>query len=200
MKNPELKGANLPSELDGDFINWKEIPGVEKVWGFEGEHLALSNYSYSPMQVNGRTYDNAAFAHQALRFSLPDAYGSKKPDSGDRYTGEVEDYLTAGWDGDDIEAMEYVLRIKFDPELHPENAKVLLDTGDRPLVAAGEEGFTTTGEMWGVDEEGWGDNVIGRILMDIRRDLEDRELLEDKHESDRRYFDDRSLGDEASAV
>src|SRR5690606_12891520 len=142
-----------------------------KVEGFVGEYDILSNYSNFEMTVDGMSYSSLAFAHEASRF---------KPSKQDRVLingfegearlGEAEavNYINGGWGGDEMGSLRKLLRMKFNPEIHPENAEVLLKTGNKLLVAYEEPGSTIEGKTWGVDKDGWGYNVAGVELMKIR--------------------------------
>lgn len=162
-------------QVENEPVDWNKIPG-EKVWGFEGEHSILSNHSPCTIKRNGREYPSVAFAHAATR----SRYDKVDPSLGRNLSGssthrktKFYDYLEGDWGGDDTGAMKAMLREKFNPELHPENAKVLLETGDATLVAVDEPGATLKGLTWGVNQEGVGHNELGTMLESVREELKE---------------------------
>jgi predicted NAD-dependent protein-ADP-ribosyltransferase YbiA (DUF1768 family) len=68
------------------------------------------------------------------------------------------------WDDTKINTMLTLLRQKF--ALGSELAKKLLDTGNRDLV----EGNTWGDTFWGVCK-GQGENMLGKLLMQVRAEL-----------------------------
>lgn len=75
--------------------------------------------------------------------------------------------LRPDWDSYRVEAMEAVLRYKFeDPRLRAK----LVATGDAELVEAN----TWNDRYWGVDSDsGTGHNMLGILLMKLRREYAD---------------------------
>ena len=65
--------------------------------------------------------------------------------------------------------MKEIVRAKF--EQHPELTEKLLATGDTYL----EEGNTWGDRIWGT-VNGQGANNLGRILMEVREELKEKEL------------------------
>ena len=74
--------------------------------------------------------------------------------------------LRKDWNSIKDNVMEYLIRLKFkDVELR----KKLLATGDTLLV----EGNYWNDKYWGVDlKSGKGENRLGKILMKVRKDIE----------------------------
>ena len=60
--------------------------------------------------------------------------------------------------------MRFLLEQKFDPELNPESALKLHETGGRYL----EETNWWGDRFWGKDLNGDGLNTLGQLLMEIR--------------------------------
>ena len=55
-------------------------------------------------------------------------------------------------------------------ETHTDIRKLLLATGDEEIIEATSEDY-----YWGCGTDGTGENMLGKILMDVREDLRRRE-------------------------
>jgi ribA/ribD-fused uncharacterized protein len=144
----------------------------KEVFGFFGDYRWLSNFTEHGEEgqvVEGENvftnaeayYQSRKVAYQlpgnnitAEHFSMQSGLYAKK-----RSRKLVIDVVE--WDKAKRGHMEKALEYKFrDPELR----QMLVDTGDRVLTEANWWGD----RYWGTDEEGRGNNVLGRILMRIR--------------------------------
>lgn len=135
---------------------------MRKIDSFRGEYYFLSNFSPYPVQYEGICYQNAEAAFQAqkcldrrerLRFSCLTASEAKKV--GRKVT------LRSDWEDCKVKFMREIVSAKF--QQHPEIMVRLLATGDAPL----EEGNTWGDRIWGT-VNGQGQNLLGKILMEIR--------------------------------
>lgn len=72
--------------------------------------------------------------------------------------------LRANWVSVRVEVMKTAMRAKF--VQHPRLAHQLVRTGDRLLIEA-----TRSDYFWGAGEDGTGQNMIGRILTEIRSEM-----------------------------
>ena len=139
---------------------------------FHGEYHFLSNFYVHPLQYNGMTWRTSEHAFQAAKAADPvemmaikmaPTPGRAKKLGGKEYCRKRED-----WEDVKIDVMRGVVKSKFsDPEL----AAKLLATGDAELI----EGNTWYDTVWGQvrDEDGnWvGENHLGKILMEVRKEL-----------------------------
>jgi hypothetical protein len=120
---------------------------VEKLMLFEGEHAFLSIDSPATVHLDGQAFPSVALAFNAAK--------------------ELHDRLRPGmqreWDDKRPALMRRLLRSKFS---HPQLRKALLETGDKHLshVAADADPF------WHAPG-GEGENGLGRILMELRAQL-----------------------------
>lgn len=134
--------------------------------GFQDEYRWLSNFYPAPITVIGISYLNTEAAYQAsktldldvrAKFSTMSAGQSKS--QGKKLT------LRPDWDIAKLECMELCLRAKFGT--HHDLAQNLIATGQRELIE-----FNTWGDsFWGVTKYG-GKNILGKLLMNIREDLQ----------------------------
>lgn len=140
---------------------------------FNGQTV-FSNFSICipTMEYRGKHYTNSEAAFQAAKFldSDPDKAEqirlARSPAEAKRI---ARDRSTAArfnakeWDAKRVEVMLDVLRCKFQD---PARRKLLLDTGDSKLI---EE--SPYDAFWGVGPRGNGNNMLGKLLMQLREDL-----------------------------
>ena len=136
---------------------------------FKGEYAFLSNFYPSPLVADGITYPTVEHAFQAAKTNDPqtksiiaakDTPGKAKRAGGRR--GIIKDF-DPNWETRKISVMSSLVRQKFqDPELR----ELLNNTGERELI----EGNSWNDTFWGVCR-GKGKNNLGKILMQIRADL-----------------------------
>ncbi|KAG9590796.1 DUF1768-domain-containing protein, partial [Aureobasidium melanogenum] len=98
---------------------------------------------------------------------------------------KIEGFSDAIWDAVKFGIVERGNLLKF--EQNEEFKKVLLDTGDRLLVEAAANdkiwgiGYTAAGAKE-VSREKWGQNLLGKALMNVREKLRAEEAGEDEEE------------------
>ena len=139
---------------------WTETGPVTR---FRGEHLFLSNFYPCKVTYDIFCYETVEAAYQAAK--TLDASERRlireasNPYLAKRLGRKVE--LRSDWAGIKRRVMADLLWQKF--MLHPELRDKLLETGERELVEGG------AGDIyWGVDNTGFGENYLGRMLMAIR--------------------------------
>lgn len=139
---------------------------------FTGEFGFLSNFSPHSVELDGMLFPTAEHAFQAMKTVDPlerlGVQATMTPGQAKRAGRRVT--LREDWEEIKVEVMHRVVAAKF--MQHPELADRLVDTQGRELV----EGNTWGDRTWGVCD-GVGENLLGRILMDVRD-----ELLEQYHE------------------
>ena len=135
---------------------------------FVGNTYWLSNFYPAPIIFEGAVYGTVEHAFQAAKTLDPGERRTvREIDSGygARRVGRSSAVsLRADWERVKVGYMEALLRAKF--IRHPSLGKLLRETGDKRL----EEGNTWGDHFWGVCD-GKGSNVLGLLLMEIRRDL-----------------------------
>lgn len=138
---------------------------MKQIKHFYGKYAFLSNFYEAEITVSGISYRSteAAFnAAKTLDMSLRSEFSTLSPAEAKRKGRRVN--LRPDWDIASIEIMELCLRAKF--MSHPVLATKLIETGDAELIE-----WNTWGDMkWGVTSKG-GNNLLGKLLMNIREDL-----------------------------
>lgn len=147
-------------------MNTCSQPEQNKIETFSGEFHFLSNFHPARLMFGGVAYWTAEHAYQAHK-SVND--NTRMNISILQTPGEAKQYgksviLRPDWDEIKLEIMEAVVRAKFIQ--NPLLKEKLLATEDMKL----EEGNTWGDTYWGVCN-GEGKNHLGKILMDLRKDL-----------------------------
>lgn len=140
-----------------------------KIESFQGEYRFLSNFFPSLVIYAGRCYTSVEHAYQAsktLNQPQRDAIrAAETPGRAKRMGQKVA--LRPNWDTYKLDVMEMLVGEKF--RIAEDLADLLLATGDAELV----EGNTWGDTFWGVCG-GMGENHLGRILMRVRAELNER--------------------------
>ena len=149
---------------------------MSDITSFEGEYDFLSNFFNVPVKYGYLLFGNSEAAYQAQKSTDDDeVFEFTKYNAGKakRMGRKVE--LRDDWEEVKVEVMRDVVFAKFFQ--NPELAERLLATGDSNLI----EGNNWHDTFWGVDSEtGEGQNMLGKILMEIRAELKNPEIkLED---------------------
>ena len=182
MEKPERKilydeqGLKPGSEFKKE--QWKAIASHNdnEIKGFFGEYRFLSNFWPAKVSLDGEEYNSTENAYQAAKYKKEKREFFKKcsPKEAVLFVRDhfIEEHTIEEWGKAKLEIMKNLLLQKFDKNLYPENYKKLLETGDRYLEETNYWGDT----FWGVNksdlnEEGVGENNLGKLLMDIRKKL-----------------------------
>lgn len=140
-------------------------------YGTRAEHGYMSNFARYPVKVDGTLYKTSEHYFQAMKFEGT-KWESKVRDAG----GPMEAAtlgrdrklpLRKDWESVKDNIMRKVVEAKF--RQHPEIAKQLLATGDATLI---EDTSSSGDDYWG-KVNGKGKNMLGIILMEIRKKLQD---------------------------
>lgn len=138
---------------------------MKRIDSFEGEYEFLSNFYPIKVEYEGVEYNTSEHAYQSYKTldehkrlyiaSAHSAYEAKKRGN------NVE--IRKDWDDIKIEIMRGILKEKFK---HPDMKQKLIDTGDAELIEGNWWGDT----FWGTCN-GKGQNWLGKLLMEIRKEL-----------------------------
>lgn len=136
---------------------------------FRGKNGFLSNYYQCNVLYDGIMYKSAEAAFQAQKCEAPEdrkKFANLTAPEAKKLGRKIK--LRDSWEHDKYYVMEKIVKAKFDQ--NPDLAKLLVDTGDAPLIEGNSWGDTT----WGVDSKtGIGGNNLGIILMDTRDNLKE---------------------------
>ena len=133
---------------------------------FDGKNRYLSNFYEAPIDYNGLTYKNneAAFqAQKVLDEKTREQFTELPPNLAKKLGRKVE--LREDWEDVKVDIMKDICRTKF--ETHPSLMDRLLSTGDRTLI----EGNDWNDTFWGVDDDNGGENMLGKLLMELREEF-----------------------------
>lgn len=136
---------------------------------FREENFFLSNFYPVQIKMDGIVYPTLEHAYQAAKTLDKDErltilYAST-PGKAKRLGKELT--LRKDWAVIKITVMERLLRQKF---FKPELRKMLLATGDQEIIEGNDWGDT----FWGISG-GFGRNILGKLLMEIREEARDEQ-------------------------
>ncbi|MCL4722805.1 MAG: NADAR family protein [Rhodocyclaceae bacterium] len=131
---------------------------------FQGEYRWLSNFWPVPVKLDGVVYPTVENAYQAAKASphLREPFRRCEAWQAKRLGRHVE--MRADWDKAKLQVMRSLLNQKFAPST--ELAARLMQTAPSKLI----EGNTWGDVFWGVCR-GRGQNMLGRMLMEVRASL-----------------------------
>lgn len=143
---------------------------------FEGRYHFLSNFYPCKVEHQGITYNSVEHFYVAMKSNDEQLIDGKYYTTGDLRefvatiptATEVKRFgrklkLRKDWETKKMEVMNYGVREKFKNELLKTQ---LLETGNEELI----EGNWWNDKFWGVCD-GKGENHLGKILMEVRREL-----------------------------
>ena len=163
------------------FLFWWELPGKEEVQpelrrvidDFQGDYYFLSNFAPAPVRLNGVRYPTVEHAYQAAKTLAPEEREKIRGSSTPALARKLGRKVTKrpDWSDQKVDLMRDLVRQKFAGQ--PDLKKRLLATKDAELV----EGNTWHDNFWGDCRcarcaSSPGQNWLGRILMDVRRQLQ----------------------------
>lgn len=127
---------------------------------FDGEYSFLSNFYPCHLTYNGLSFLNSEAAYQGQKcLSRTFEFCKLNPSEAKRLGRRVA--IRDDWEKVKGDIMYEICKAKFTQ--NPELANRLVDTGDAMLI----EGNTWGDKVWGVCDGG-GQNLLGKILMQIR--------------------------------
>lgn len=135
---------------------------------FKNEYEFLSNFYLIDVVYDGLSYPSTEHAFQAKKTLDPEMREqirvARTPGESKRLGRKV--LLREDWEDIKFSAMKEILTIKFE---NPIMKNKLLETGHRELI----EGNHWGDSVWGVCK-GKGDNHLGKILMEIREEIRNK--------------------------
>lgn len=149
--------------------------GVIWFYGTRDAYGAFSNFAQYPIRLRGKIWPTTEHYFQAQKFAGTAYEGAilhaASPTIAARLGRSRKHPLRADWEDVKDDIMLVALRAKFTQ--HAELRDLLLGTGDARLVE-----HTTNDHYWGDGGDGLGKNMLGVLLMRVRREL--RELRTDR--------------------
>ncbi len=138
---------------------------MNKIDSFQGEYRWLSNFWLVTVKYDGQYYDSVEHAYVAAKTTDPVIRRmialTEKPGKVKRFGKTM--HVRPDWESIKVEVMHDLLRQKF---RYTRLKGLLLATGFVELI----EGNTWGDTFWGVCN-GEGQNMLGKLLMDVRAEL-----------------------------
>ena len=132
---------------------------------FRGSNAFLSNMYPIILRIDGQIYPSAEHAFQAMKSTDPNQRAAisvcRSPEEAKKAGRLVE--LRSDWEHVKVDIMYNIIKQKFSSK---KLANKLIETKDSELI----EGNTWGDTFWGVCK-GEGKNMLGKILMQVRKEL-----------------------------
>jgi len=147
---------------------------VERITSFSGKNRFLSNFYSCTFIYRGVTWQSSEHAYQAAKTDDPTQKRvirlAQTPGMAKRLGKNIT--LTENWDELEILVMYNILQEKFGQNI--QLRRMLIHTGDKKLI----EGNNWHDNFWGdcrcdKCKDIRGKNILGRLLMRVRRELND---------------------------
>lgn len=141
---------------------------VMKFYRVKGEYGCFSNFAPYPIKLKGKVWPTSEHYFQAQKFAGTEHEEeirlAKSPMVAARMGRSRKRQLRPDWEGVKDDVMREAVLAKFTQ--HTEIQEVLLSTGDALLVE-----HTKNDNYWGDGGDGRGNNMLGKILMQVREKL-----------------------------
>ena len=133
------------------------------------EYGAFSNFSRHAFELDGLVWSTSEHYFQAQKFN-DEAYREKirtapSPMIAARLGRSRKVPIRPDWEEIKDEVMLRAVRAKF--QAHPDLRQLLLSTGQEEIIEK-----TTRDHYWGCGGDGTGKNMLGKILMQVREELQ----------------------------
>ena len=135
---------------------------------FRNEYFFLSNFYTAPVIFDGIRYENneAAFqAQKCIDVAERKKFSNLDPSAAKKLGRKVK--LRSDWEDVKVDLMRKIVFAKFTQ--NPNLTVDLLNTKDEELI----EGNNWGDRIWG-QVNGEGQNLLGKILMEVRSNLKDK--------------------------
>jgi ribA/ribD-fused uncharacterized protein len=147
------------NNIDRDYI----IHDENQILGFFGPYRFLSNFHQCPVYFEGLLYpssENAFMAAKTLDVDQRRQFQNIEPKEAKALGRKI--YLRPDWEEVKVDIM---MAICFDKFYRNRSIRQkLIETGNRHLAEANHWGD----KIWGTNESGEGQNLLGKILMNLR--------------------------------
>ncbi len=145
---------------------------IVKFYSVGNEFGEFSNFAIYPISLDGELWPTSEHYFQAQKFG-DEAYRQKirkanSPMLAARLGRDRKQKLRRDWESVKIGIMRSAVSAKFTQ--HVDLRTLLLSTGDAKLVE-----HTENDDYWGDGGDGSGKNMLGRILMQVRESLRNKD-------------------------
>lgn len=144
------------------------MPDIIRFYSTGDDYGDFSNFAPYPIRLDGETWPTSEHYFQAQKFTdlayRKQIQRARGPHQAARLGRDRKQKLRRDWEGIKVGVMRKAVEAKFTQ--HPELRALLLSTGDAKLVE-----HTERDDFWGDGGDGRGQNMLGRILMQVREVL-----------------------------
>ena len=157
---------SLPTNISSLGSSGKEI----RFYNRDDPYYEFTNFYRAPIQVDGHTWPTTEHYFQAQKFVGTPYVGVIRKLASAREAFQlsrdpkVSRWRRSDWDSVKDDVMLKALRLKF--MQHDKLRRKLLETGEKTLIE-----HTSNDSYWGDGGDGSGRNTLGKLLMQVRRDL-----------------------------
>ncbi|PQO30815.1 NADAR family protein [Blastopirellula marina] len=141
---------------------------VIKFYSTADEYGEFSNFAPYPIRIGKKSWPTTEHYFQAMKFKgKADQEAIRKANSpllAARMGRDRKRTLRRDWESAKVNVMREALLAKF--RQHDDLSLLLLETGDAKLVE-----HTERDDYWGDGGDGRGKNMLGRLLMEVRKKL-----------------------------
>lgn len=140
------------------------ILDIKMINSFSGEYDWLSNFKSCEIEYEGMIFPSVENAYQAAKTNKVNRHLFLTCGPGKAKSIGREVPLLNNWDNIKVDVMRALVKQKF--YQHEDLKAKLFETGDAELIEGNWWGDT----FWGVCR-GKGSNVLGKLLMEVRKEL-----------------------------
>jgi N-glycosidase YbiA len=138
------------------------------------EYGEFSNFAAYPINLDGKTWPTSEHYFQAQKFedkaSQEEIRGSNSPMKAARLGRDRKKKLRSDWESVKDDVMRKAVRAKF--QQHEELRTLLLSTDSAKLIE-----HTENDKYWADGGDGSGKNMLGVILMEVRKEFQNEPLF-----------------------
>jgi ribA/ribD-fused uncharacterized protein len=160
---------------DGECYSSDEEEKVIRFYREDDKYGCFSNYSRHSVVIDGVTWPTTEHYFQAQKFAgtpiEEKVRRAESPNAAKKMGNNRRNPLRKDWEDVKLQVMEKALIAKF--QQHEDLCRILLATGNAILVE-----HTKNDSYWADGGDGSGKNMLGKLLMKVRDDLQDGSLLE----------------------
>lgn len=144
-----------------------------RFFGKDGDHAIFSNFAPSPMKIDGKDYYTVEHFFQSMKFvdTDPEYAESIRVARGPKMAKDLgksrEHMMNPLWSGPKGYAIKVMRKALFCKALQNKRFyDCLLSTGDSEIIEA-----SPWDNIWGEGKDGKGQNLMGKLLMELRKKL-----------------------------
>ena len=166
--------------METEFLEEPTLPsGAIGFYKIGDEYGVFSNFAHTPVEIDGHTWFTTEHYYQSWKFRGVDDVASqrafnriltkKSPVEAAKLGRDKSIPRRPDWKGKKDDAMRVAVAYK--ARQHEEMKEALLRTGEALIVEK-----AITDDYWGYGADGKGNNMLGRVLMEVRDAIKEDRL------------------------